>query len=675
MGVAQTVIDRLAQWAVRKSSYAPTAPRIGDSGIAGMPLWAEWSTKRAVNEGYKAHYALYAVASDLAGCVRSPPWALNRRTKDGAEVVDNHPLAEMVRRPNRGETWGGLLEAWDLFKSLAGNALGRVIISDSQVLAWKLRPDRMKPIPDKNGYIVEWEYQVGGQSERFPAEEILHFKFFDPGSDHWGMAPLQAAAHLVDTANSGITSNKSLVNNMGRPAGMFNPSGKVPPMSEKQRNQWEKSINKHMTGPKNTGKFLVNPFEAEFQQYEFSPVELDYLNSFVAYENGIYKAFHVLPEAMGAEATYENKRWAMREKWSGPVNSRLREMRGVLNLFFAEAFGTAYPPAVGDIYLDFDLTDTPAVIEARKEMFESAAKIWAMGVPFDSVDRQMDLGFGPQVGGDVGYIDMRLVPAGASAPTDLSRQVRAVDFTKDQLAAHWRATETRKQGWVRGVAEKVKVLFAAERRVVVKAVKDGSLDVSDVVDAGRSKWEELLTAVFRAVIEDFGDQVAAGLFGERAVRTDFDPWDDLIQAWVNEKTLEHVDYIAATTKTKLRKLVLEGIDEGQSISQIARSLDEQYIDWTGMGDQAITTSRAYTIARTEVHCASGFAMHESARQSGVVDEKHWLDAGDERVRDAHAGNTAAGWLRFDEVYPNGAMYPGDGTDDVNCRCTEMYRSR
>jgi len=658
MGVGQSAIDAIARWAVRRSSYAPSAPRVDGGSVSGMPLWSDWSTERAIKDGYKAHYALYAVTSDLASCIRSVPWNLYRRTTDGAEVVDTHPLAEFIRRPNGQETWGALMEAWDTYKSLSGNAYGLVSQAGDSVQVWKLRPDRMKPIPDKKGYVARWEYTVDGAPDYFKPEDILHFKFFDPGNDHLGMAPLQAAAHLIDTSNAGIGSNKALVNNLGRPGGMFNPDGSVPPLSEEQLSSWVKSIKAQTTG-KNRGQYLVNPFAASFQHFEFTPVELDYLNSFVTYENGIYKAFHVLPEAMGAESTYENKRWAIREKWNGPVTTRLREMRGVLNHRFSDAFGTAYPAAVGDLYLDYDLTDTPAVQEQRKELIEAANKVWAMGVPWDVIDREMDLGFGPQPGGDTGYISSMTLPVGASPVTESRSKL-----PDDHRAAYWRATDRRKQGWERGVAEKAKDLFAAERGTVVKAIEGGTLDVEYLIDANREAWERLLYAVYRAIIEDFGLIVNTQLTGR--ADGDFDPWTDHIQDFVTRRTAEQVTLIQTTTKDAIRKVVLSGVNDGLSITKIARQVRESM--------ENASVYRSVMIARTEVHAAAGYAMHESAKQSGVAQEKHWLDSGDERVRDSHAGNTAAGWIRFDEAYPNGAMYPGDGTDDINCRCTEMYRA-
>ena len=659
MGIGTVIADRIVTWAVKRAAQTP---RVSGDGVAGMPLWSEWSTRRAIKDGYKAHYALYAVVSDLADCIRSVPWHLYRRMKDGAEIVDTHPLAELVRRPNPDQTWGALLEAWDIYKSLAGNGYGLIQVGDG-VTAWSLRPDRMKPIPDKRGRIARWEYTVDGKPDYYPAEEILHFKFFDPGNDHLGMAPLQAAARLVDTSTAGLASNNALVNNLGRSAGMFSP--KVQGLGNEQFTDWEKSLKKHFSGPKNAGKYLINPFEAEFTQMEFSPVELDYLASFKTYEEGIYKAFHVLADAMGGEAKYENRRGAIREKWAGPVTSRLREMRAVLNLRFGPLFDTAYPARPGQMYLDYDMADTPAVVEARKELIESAKHVWEMGVPWDVVDREMDLGFGPQPGGDTGYLPVQVLPVGQSAPV---RATRSWNPTSDDArAAHWRSVETRKQGWERGVAEKVKVLFAGERKAVVKAIEDGSLDVDYLIDGHRGDWSSVISAVLRVVIEDFGDQVDR----ELRARRDWDPWSDLVREWVTTRTAEDVAHILTTTKAAIRKVVLSGLDDGKSMVQIAKAVREQFEAWEG----GTGVYRSMMIARTEVHRAAGFGMHESARQSGVAQEKAWQDAGDERVRDAHQTNTAAGWIAFDDAYPNGAMYPGDGTDDIGCRCVEMYRSR
>ena len=223
------------------------------------------------------------------------------------------------------------------------------------------------------------------------------------------------------------------------------------------------------------------------------------------------------------------------------------------------------------------------------------------------------------------------------------------------------------------MTEKVKDLFAAQREIVAKAVAGGVIDTDVPIVSMSGEWRRVLTAIYRAVIEDFGNQVAEELSPRtRAEGVEFDPWNSLIQDHVATKTAEQVTLIQETTKKAIREVVLNGIDDGLSLVKVARAIREKFEEWEGASPGVY---RSAMIARTEVHAAAGFAMHESARQSGVVNEKHWLDAGDDRVRDAHVTNTAAGWIAFDDVYPNGASYPGDGTDDINCRCVEMYRTR
>ena len=97
---------------------------------------------------------MYTVASDLADCVRQVPWVLKRQTKTGSELVDQHPLVGMIRRPNPEDSWGGLCEAWDVYKSLAGNAYGTHVITGDVLQMWMLRPDRTRIKPDGRGHVA-----------------------------------------------------------------------------------------------------------------------------------------------------------------------------------------------------------------------------------------------------------------------------------------------------------------------------------------------------------------------------------------------------------------------------------------------------------------------------------------------------------------------------------------
>ena len=422
------------------------------------------------------------------------PWQLKRKTDDGADIVDGHPLIETIRYPNSSQTWGSLMEAWDLYKSLSGNAYARFTQIGDSLKLWYLRPDRIEIIPGKRGEIESYKYTVGQHEEFYKPQEIVHFKFFDPGDDYYGLAPLQAAARIVDASNATITWNGNLVGNRARPSGMM--SSKTP-LTPDQHKHWREALKEQVSGEKNAGKMLINPVDATFEAFELTPLELDYLASLGTYEAAVCKVFHVHPEAIGAlNATFENKAWAIRDKWEGPVQNRLNEMRATLNHAFYPLFGTADPKtaAPGELFLDYDMSGTPGANAAQGEALERATKAWACGVPWDVADEKFGVGIGPIPGGDKGYIPVNMYEVGTTV--DQGRSSRTVD----RGGAEWRSIEQRKQGWEKSVASKVRSVLAEECDLIVKAVKAGTIDTDPIIDAHRGAWEKLLTAVFRAVI-------------------------------------------------------------------------------------------------------------------------------------------------------------------------------
>jgi SPP1 gp7 family putative phage head morphogenesis protein len=106
-------------------------------------------------------------------------------------------------------------------------------------------------------------------------------------------------------------------------------------------------------------------------------------------------------------------------------------------------------------------------------------------------------------------------------------------------------------------------------------------------------------------------------------------------------------------------------------------LKGKYREWYGESGVSYDASRAYTIARTEVHSLAGFAQHEAAAQTGVLLYKEWVASLDDRMRDSHAAMNGE-TVPMDEAYSNGLMQPGDPDGDpsevCNCRCNEVYHT-
>ena len=129
-----------------------------------------------------------------------------------AEILD-HPLLNLIARPNPVSSAPDLLESWYGYLLVSGNAYLEAVALGGEIRElFALRPDRMKVIPGPDGWPEAFEYTAGGRSVRFAGEvvpgvrPILHVKLFNPVNDHYGLSPIEAAATAIDihnTASSG----------------------------------------------------------------------------------------------------------------------------------------------------------------------------------------------------------------------------------------------------------------------------------------------------------------------------------------------------------------------------------------------------------------------------------------------------------------------------------------
>ncbi len=117
--------------------------------------------------------------------------------------LPNHPLIRLLDNPNpwmsRGQQWGTVV--MDL--SLAGNAYMLKSrwqggpLKGTVAELWRLRPDRVRIVPDPVNFIAGFEYGVGRDKIIFPPEDVIHFKTRNPLDDYYGMPPLMAVSGRV----------------------------------------------------------------------------------------------------------------------------------------------------------------------------------------------------------------------------------------------------------------------------------------------------------------------------------------------------------------------------------------------------------------------------------------------------------------------------------------------
>lgn len=182
------------------------------------------------------------------------------------------------------------------------------------------------------------------------------------------------------------------------------------------------------------------------------------------------------------------------------------------------------------------------------------------------------------------------------------------------------------------------------------------------------------------VIEDIKGQAKEMLSG-----VDFILWDehtvkrllmeqpDLLPYYPSERAVKRgIDL--AYGKRKVTEYVTQGILQGKSIDQMARSLMDNLEKMERVG-----AVRAARTAVTAAENAGRQAAAEALERKGVILNKRWIASGDHRTRHAHAeadGQIVMNDMPF-QVGGEHLMFPGDtsmgasGWNIYNCRCRRV----
>ena len=210
------------------------------------------------------------------------------------------------------------------------------------------------------------------------------------------------------------------------------------------------------------------------------------------------------------------------------------------------------------------------------------------------------------------------------------------------------------------------------------AVKDEAAAVKDEVKTPRKEdvisilknldpqhLTNTLDPEMQNLIKDWGEDI----FDELGIDPAFNIHNPIVNEHLLHLRTNKIKGMTDTTYKALQKTLSQGVEAGEGIPSLAKRVSETF-------DVAKTT-RAKTIARTEVIGSSNFATTEAHRQSGIVTTRGWLATRDGREREMHGdmnGQERAINQPFTARDGYTAMHPGDFGQphhDINCRCTTV----
>lgn len=703
---------RLAEWSLKSIQMDS---RFIEAITDKNPKWTNWTAENAVREGYKQSLWVYAAINKKAKAAASVPWYVYRKNRSGEyEQIKDHPLQILIDKPNPFMSRNNMIEKLIMQLDLAGNSLfSMAIVGGVPVELWNIGPDGIKPKPDPREFIKEYEWRLKtGPVYNIPANEIVHLMYIDPSQPYWGIAPLQVAARTVDTDTEAVIWNKIALQNRAVTDGVFTVNQ---PLTTPQYNDLRAQVTQQHQGARNARAPWVLGAGATWQQMSLSPTEMDFIESRKMTREEIAAIFQVPPPLLGIldKANYSNMKEARRVFWLDTIIPLLDDLK--------ETFNRALTPYFGqDIELDYDITNVEALAENVNEKIDGATKLFAMGVPFNTISQRLDLGIDEIEGGDTGYLAGGLMPANmagligraaseaengeppeapgsdpGSAPGSNPGSNPEDDEDEDdpgeksgpgptalkafrlknpeQKAYYWKSFERQRASWYAKMQTEAEKLFEDERKRVVKAYQDSGELSKALAAVDKEKWTQLYYKNYLAVYEDFGRLTFDGFksyFPSETKAFSWNPFDSVILNYLFMRAAKKVTYVTDYTKELVKGIIYTGRDRNDSIGTIAKDLDKSF--------EEFSTHRSYRIARTEVVSASNYGSYQAAKQaeSGVGKmTKEWVDSGDPRVRDSHE-KVNGEVVGMEEAFSNGLEYPGDmkgpAKEVIHCRCTLIY---
>lgn len=394
-----------------------TVAQLFSGASDGRPLFKNWTEAAAIRGGYKASTWFFACVYAMSKAVGSVPWVTERGSDEKWETVPNHPLTQLIRRPNEFWTCSDLHERIILHQYLGGNALATKIRSGIGNVAvselWLHSPDKIKPIESNTEFIAGYQPFKDGRpfGSPIPNEDIVHFQIPDPADPRWGMPIMQAIHRAIDSDVEQLTWQQQSMKNRAVPSGaiLFDHD-----LTEEQHKFAKSKVEEEMTGPERAQIPLVLGNRAKWAQFSLSPVEMDFLNSRGFTREEICAGTGVPPTQIGIydKATLNQIREARLIFWQDRVIPALTSIRDRWNRNLTPEFGD-------DIRLNYDLRGVPAMRRIFLENLEAATKLFAMGYPPDEINARLNLGMQPQPNGagQIGYLPANVMPAGVTLNT------------------------------------------------------------------------------------------------------------------------------------------------------------------------------------------------------------------------------------------------------------------
>ena len=424
----RTIFERLFN---TKTAETKNSNMMGYFGV-GTEETKVYTYQQLAKEGYLKNAIVYRCVNEISKGASAVPLLL----KNGDEIVEQHPLIDLLNRPNPLQSYSEFFNSLFGYVLLGGNAYILKVGSDmgTPQELHQLRPDRMvikgsgNPIPDRYEYVVNGRVQKTYKVDQVNGySEVKHVKLWNPLDDYYGLSPMSAAAVEVDQFNMSSKHNVNLLQNGARPSGavIFKPqddAGFAANLSESQRQQLLTDLNNRFSGAGNAGRPMLLEGDFDWKEMGLTPKDMDFHRLKNMAATDIALCFGVPSQLVGVPdaQTYANVSEARLALYEETIIPHLRKIQSDLNEWLVPLYDDR-------LTLEFDIDSIPALSERKRKTYENVTSAVREGIMTRNEAREQ-IGLSPVDGADGLYISANLFPLTDEAVPEVENPINDEDL-------------------------------------------------------------------------------------------------------------------------------------------------------------------------------------------------------------------------------------------------------
>lgn len=615
-------------------------------------------SNKAAGEYYRGW--VFRCVSTIKDEVSKVEFVLKRKDKNGnEEVVFDHPALTLLQYVNEYFTKSTLFERLQADLELFGNHYWLIVKNNKGVPIeiYPLLATNIKAVADATSYVKYYEYSMDGKTYKIPAEDILHFKNYNPSSFICGVSTLEGARLAVDNDESAKMYSNQFFKNGAVPGVILEYPGTINAETQKlMRMQWDEQY----AGFQKAYRTAVAAGGLKIHQMDVKQSDMQLIEQRRFSRDEIFAIFGVPPTIAGVnEATvYAAAKAAEYSFARFTIEPKLLRIVDTLNEFYLSYFPDSENLKLSHVSQVFDDV-------AEKTAFYTAGIANGFLSPND-IRRRENL---PELeDGESVYLPLNLVaysqptakklnekPAGKSevaVKSFVSSFMKALKGEGNLFAGKWTSeqfdtigeTKAKKRDARTAKNEKLmqktaQKLFEDQQKRVKAATTEEALKyfkethdqniffhglkftMKDIFDVEKEIdiTIDLFTPIFAMISEEEGKQALSDLGLDPS---EFSIDTPTMQEFIKKNTKLFAGTINTTTSEEIRALIAEGLEAGEAIVDLRKRIDE----YSGFGK-----ARSEMIARTETIRAQGEAELAAWKESKVVTSVTWYTALDERV--------------------------------------------